>query len=436
MKTKRSLVFLGAQILLGLILVAFGYLSFDLETPKWAWLGIVLYSLPLMLCFLPFPLLRYYFFVFALFLAAQSIVPKFFRSSFFFAQPNFKKALDYAPGSIPGFTPGIHNLTTDSMGFRSTSPVNYSEAFSGVRIFTIGGSTTQMLDIDDNKTWSAHLEKNLKEQLKRNEIQVINAGLAGTRAEQNFGTLKFVKKFSPDLAIILVGTNDWRRDIINQVMREKGIQELEQPWEKFSLKNSLIGQLIYAWKMRNTDTSVREVSKFSPQKVSESERAEDCRKGEDIQLPPEFPTRVAEDFSKALEGIAKFCADSKLQCVLMTQPHAYRPEAEGKFRESLSCSNRWGSPAIPLPPGSSFVLRDVERMGKIAEFYNNFTREFAKTQGLQLCDIAAGVAGTQENFYDEVHYTEKGSALVAELVTNCVIESVKSKFDDKTKGLQ
>jgi hypothetical protein len=80
-------------------------------------------------------------------------------------KPNLDYKIDVDEGAIPGIV-GVQHITTDEKGFRVTPPVDYTEK-SGLRIFTIGGSTTVDIYLDDRATWTHHLQENLKAGLDR-----------------------------------------------------------------------------------------------------------------------------------------------------------------------------------------------------------------------------------------------------------------------------
>ena len=60
---------------------------------------------------------------------------------------------------MPGFK-DINLITTDKLGFRVNNSINYDLKIK-TRIFTIGGSTTEEIYVDDKETWSYLLEKKL-----------------------------------------------------------------------------------------------------------------------------------------------------------------------------------------------------------------------------------------------------------------------------------
>ena len=113
--------------------------------------------------------------------------------------------LSYYP--TPNYEKGqtFHN----SLGYRSDEfPL---EKPSGVfRIVALGGSSTYDVSIKDNdETFTAQLEKLLKEDYGYRDVQVINAGVSGYNSWEILVNLEFrVLDLDPDLVIIYEGTND------------------------------------------------------------------------------------------------------------------------------------------------------------------------------------------------------------------------------------
>jgi hypothetical protein len=129
-------------------------------------------------------------------------------------KPNLDKYIQVTGDVIPGIT-GVKHISTDIHGFRVTKEIDYKNN-SAIRIFAIGGSTTEQIHLDNNETWTAVLERNLQNKTNK-DLQVINAGVSGPRAEQHYATLLQVLKFKPNIVLFMVGINDWNKDIIAQV---------------------------------------------------------------------------------------------------------------------------------------------------------------------------------------------------------------------------
>jgi lysophospholipase L1-like esterase len=111
----------------------------------------------------------------------------------YYPTPNYRKGQTF------------HN----SFGYRSEE---FSiEKPSGVyRIVTLGGSSTYDVRIEDNdKTFTAQLEKLLIEEYGYQNVEVINAGVPGYNSWEILTNLEFrVLDLNPDLVIIYEGTND------------------------------------------------------------------------------------------------------------------------------------------------------------------------------------------------------------------------------------
>jgi lysophospholipase L1-like esterase len=113
--------------------------------------------------------------------------------------------LNYYP--TPNYRKGetFHN----SLGYRNH---DFSlEKPSGVyRIVALGGSTTYDTGVKDNeKTFTAQLERLLKEKYNYQTVEVINAGVPGYNSWEMLINLEFrVLDLKPDLVIIYENTND------------------------------------------------------------------------------------------------------------------------------------------------------------------------------------------------------------------------------------
>ena len=129
--------------------------------------------------------------------------------------PNHEVTKEYKSDFFKGMFSGKHYISVDEKGYRTNKKIDYNNKEKNtLRIFTVGASTTEQGSTDNNKTWSNLLGVKLSEFTNKN-IEVINIGMAGLRAEHHFFSLKRIKKYSPDIIIFLTGINDWNRHIVN-----------------------------------------------------------------------------------------------------------------------------------------------------------------------------------------------------------------------------
>jgi len=107
----------------------------------------------------------------------------------------------------PNYSKGqtFHN----SLGYRNEE-ISLEKPNNVYRIVALGGSSTYDIRIEDNqKTFTAQLEKLLKEQYGYQNVEVINAGVPGYNSWEILINLEFrVLDLEPDLVIIYEGTND------------------------------------------------------------------------------------------------------------------------------------------------------------------------------------------------------------------------------------
>ena len=110
---------------------------------------------------------------------------------------------DLTPNYRRGLT--SHN----SLGFRDRE-FSLQKPDGVYRIVALGGSTTYTVMVEDNeKTFTANLERTLKKQFGYKNIEVINAGVEGFNSWETLINLAFrVLDLNPDLIIIYHGTND------------------------------------------------------------------------------------------------------------------------------------------------------------------------------------------------------------------------------------
>jgi hypothetical protein len=64
--------------------------------------------------------------------------------------PNLDYKLEISGDAMPGFV-GVQHVTTDEMGFRTTKKIEYTKKGTALRIFTIGGSTTEEIYTDNSR---------------------------------------------------------------------------------------------------------------------------------------------------------------------------------------------------------------------------------------------------------------------------------------------
>ena len=135
--------------------------------------------------------------------------------------------LSYTP--TPNYRKGgtFHN----SLGYRNNE-FSLEKPSSVYRIVALGGSSTYDIRIEDNeKTFTAQLEKLLKEEHGYQNVEVINAGVPGHNSWEILINLEFrVLDLDPDLVIIYEGTNDVHARLVEPSAYRGDNSGRRQPW--------------------------------------------------------------------------------------------------------------------------------------------------------------------------------------------------------------
>ncbi len=95
--------------------------------------------------------------------------------------------------------------------------------------------------------------------------------------------------------------------------------------------------------------------------------------------------------------------------MFVTQPTAYSLEANEVQRATFWMTPSFKPCTLPL-----------EDMMRLVALYNHFLADFARQRGHALCDLAAALAPSLDNFYDDEHYNTNGASNVATFLVPCV----------------
>ena len=135
--------------------------------------------------------------------------------------------LDYY--TSPDFRRGL--TSHNSLGFRNREFSREKPA--GVfRIVALGGSTTYTVKVEDNeKTFTAQLERILRRQYGHPSVEVVNAGVGGYTSWESLANLAFrVLDIEPDLVIVYHGTNDVKARFVDPAIYAADNSGRRKPW--------------------------------------------------------------------------------------------------------------------------------------------------------------------------------------------------------------
>ena len=410
-----------ARIAIAGATLAFGLYLTDFTSLKRAAFGVLLFALPLLCQAVRYPLVRVYGLWGAAFLVLQSLIPPgsvgpaLETSDYVTLTPNWSTTLNFLPEAETGII-GEQHISTDERGFRVLPAVDYAHK-SGLRVFAIGASTTENIFVDDAKTWPHLLQESLESSLGH-RVEVINTGVSGLMARHHLGTLQKVLPLHPDVALFLVGANDW-----NYAIRRRFGQD-PPPREPLTFYNTLLGRTLAAGLDRLLPRDVaeqksRQTIGAAPPGHFRAGRGIHTNSLERATKESWVPDAISTDYRAYLLRISDVCRDNKIICVFITQPTAYSNAAPQALKARF-----WMT-----PNGASSYTVTLDSAEHIAALYNHALIDLAVGRGHPVCDLASKVPPTPDYFYDDMHYTTAGDVLVARQLTDCLLPMLSSRAE-------
>ncbi len=395
---------IGLKISIGIFAYgAFFNNPFLLENTEKAILGIFLYSIPLIINLLKKSgeLAKVYSIWFGIFMILQSLLFfKILNNDYVTLPPNLAEKVNVKEGVLSNIQ-GIQNIKTDEKGFRVTKKINYeNKPNNNYRIFAIGGSTTEQIYIDQNLSWTHLLQEKLGQKYQDLNFEVINTGVSGLRANNHIATFKEIIKYNPDMAIFLIGINDWNYDI--QYQHKSGYKKFKDNLPDFMTKISYDKTLrkfiktIKKKKQSNNDRELNEIY-FAYGSLNKNDKKS------------YRPKDVLSSYREELNEIDSICKKNKINCVFLTQPNGYKKLASKQYRDLF-----WMT-----PPGEEYTLK-FEDMSYISNLYNKYMINFVKKTRNQICDLNSKIPASLDYMYDDCHFNVKGAKEVSELLFDCI----------------
>ena len=332
------------------------------------------------------------------------------------------------PRIMPGIT-GSSTFTVSEDGIRGGPLPSNGDAYE---IITIGGSTTEGLYLDDAETWPHLLMEAMNGQQDETFVWVGNAGQAGRNSVDHLAVMQVLPVIDQaDMVIFLVGANDLGATLAFQggptqealdqnAMRLRDLMlhggrtsrpalPLFKHFELFELGKS---------------SAVAVLSRFGSNPVLRGlgiqsagylfEKRRERAEGAEVPLP-NLDTAL-DDYKRRIQTLALECQDREIRCVFATQPSMAR-EGLSPADQALFWSGGVGLKAAPI--GYISILNLAVAM----DAYNQTLLDVCRQHALECFDLASLVPKDTSAFYDEMHFNEPGSRLVAELLAGYLVST-------------
>ncbi len=314
-------------------------------------------------------------------------------------QPNLRKTFKVYPGIMPGVSPN-GRFYTNSYGIRGDE-FNKRQRY---RVLTLGGSTTEFLYIDQQKSWPYILQKELTRYYGY-PVWVGNIGKSGLSTKGNLLELRHLLPQYPkvDLIIALIGFNDFQIELggIRLANERKSQEEQEDIVFAMHPKRSLSGP-----RQNKSGIIEDEAGKWY---LAARNARRNAR-----QILDELPdlSSALIQYEKNLNEIIDIAKNSSSRIIFLTQPfiwHKGLTEAEQQLLW-FGFANVEGV----------YYSVDVLNRGLMA--FNQKLMEVCQKRGIECIDIERLLPKNTSVFYDDVHFNESGCEQVAAIIYDYLIK--------------
>ena len=280
----------------------------------------------------------------------------------------------------------------------------------------IGGSTTECRYVDEEHRFP-YLVGVLLEQQTGIKINSYNAARSGNHSLNSLDILlNKVFPIKPDIVVMLENINDltillyessyWNRNSSRSVIFDIN-KEIDANFLKV-IRDRYIPNLAMA--MHNFDNTIRLLWKSN--KKSRDEFAH--IRGKNIIVDK---SAMVEQFEMNLQSFIYLCKARNIIPVIMTMPSRFKEKPDQIILDAFN-----------NPPLDYFQFK------QIFDLFNKSILKKAQENNIMVIDLAKEIPQENEFMYDIVHYTDKGSRKIADIISDRLKAVVSTRI--KPRSLQ
>ena len=323
--------------------------------------------------------------------------------------PNYTTTLTLEPGVMPGVG-GIAHIRINSQGIRG--PEWSADRSREYRILAVGGSTTECLNLDQDKTWPALLQSDLRNTADGRNVSVGNLGKAGLNSRDHLGLMRLaIDQYDIDLIVMLVGGNDMIHRLLQDssydpfFIKDEG-RYLDWLSDRFAMVPLSMERSLFKFAaLRRLARRAKDIAKSI---IQDREghwliKLRALRQQASVvdELPP-LGSGLSE-YERNVQLIVEEAHRRTLRIVFLTQPTMWKPDMLDYERNLLWMGWR---------PDDRFYSTGA--LTKAMDSYNKRLLATCNRLNLECVDLAARLPRTAEFFYDDMHFTEAGAQRVAD----------------------
>ncbi|MDV2503516.1 MAG: SGNH/GDSL hydrolase family protein [bacterium] len=274
------------------------------------------------------------------------------------------------------------------------------------RILALGGSTTRGIKLPAEKRYPRVLQALLQKRYPSVPIEVFNAGKDWyTTKHSLISYVTYYTHWRPDVVIVMHGINDLTRSFSPPYF---AVGPYNEQWTHF------YGPAIYGARPPTFEQHLLNIL-FLPMidgwYYQLRARAVDY---------PQERYRSHAMFEKNLRKLIASIRQDRSEVLVLTQPFLYKEtmseeELGALWFDKVFCATRRSFLHEEYPSAAS--------LHRAMKTFNQTTREVARSAGAHIIDAAARIEKSLDYFLDDVHYTEHGADVLANLVADAVIKA-------------
>lgn len=310
---------------------------------------------------------------------------------------------------LPGISGETH-FTTESHGFRYPRELAVPRPANTVRIFCLGGSTTECTYLDDADAWPARCEAALRKSRPGENIEIINAAFSGMTSADHLSQLNDqIIPLQPSCIVLMAGINDHLRRNSLASNDSRGLR-------RFAMDYSMtVRRALPLWRTLTGATGTAGTHQFDPQGEAYRRLRNQCAAtpiAADIAPFDALPDPLPE-FERNVTAIADRCKAAGIQLALVTHPSIWRDSMDATELKLL-----WMRATLAVDGHQPPLSWHADQLNRL----NQWLREFAASRALTLVDADRLLPKSTDAFYDDCHLNVRGATTLAHLV----VESLPS----------
>lgn len=264
-----------------------------------------------------------------------------------------------------------------------------------IRVLCLGGSTTRFVHADSMDRYPSILQQYFNEQNTDKNYEVLNAGMDWYTSKHSLiNYAAYCREFDADIVVIMHAINDLYRSFSPP---DFSVGNYESDYSHFygpSIYGALpesFSQMLYknfrkVWFSKNIQSRDFDSKEF----VSKN------------------------DFEKYMSQLAELILQDGAQPIFVSQGYLYQSEMNLTTKNALWMSRTFCEKNNTFPNSKSLVMAMNE--------YNEITREVSRKYKIQFVDAEKKLPKDLNHFIDDVHYTTKGSTILAQLIGASILK--------------